>query len=94
MSEILGLVKLNEKLREPEHQEWFLGVFPKQTPHHMRFSLNFFTSIGLGGLTDSTREALEAIQQEQAKKKLLEKQQEEDTSSDSTEDDSSESSED
>lgn len=87
-------MKLNEKLSEPEHQEWFLGVFPKQTPHHMRFSINFFTSIGLGGLTDSTREALKAIQQEQAKKKLLEKQQEEDTSSESSEDNSSEASKD
>lgn len=35
--------------RHPLTQDWFDGVFPKDTPRNMRFSINFFTSIGLGG---------------------------------------------
>ena len=30
----------------------------QDTPRNMRFSINFFTSIGLGGLTDDMREHL------------------------------------
>lgn len=29
----------------------FEGIFPKDNPKNTRFSINFFTSIGLGGLT-------------------------------------------
>jgi len=29
----------------------FEGIFPKDSPKNTRFSINFFTSIGLGGLT-------------------------------------------
>jgi pre-mRNA-splicing factor CWC22 len=31
---------------------------PKDTPKNTRFAINFFTSIGLGGLTDDLREHL------------------------------------
>ena len=33
----------------------------QDTPRNMRFSINFFTSIGLGGLTDNMREHLKNI---------------------------------
>jgi len=81
LSEILGLVKLNERLNDPEHSEWFEGLFPKDTPRNMRFSINFFTSIGLGGLTDNMREALKRMQQEQALRRLQEKKEAEESSS-------------
>lgn len=31
--------------------EYFRGIFPRDNPKDTRFSINFFTSIGLGGLT-------------------------------------------
>jgi hypothetical protein len=34
-----------------ELQEAFGGLFPKDDPKNTRFAINFFTSIGLGGLT-------------------------------------------
>ncbi|MCO5563136.1 hypothetical protein L7F22_016772 [Adiantum nelumboides] len=58
LSEHLGLRKLNEKLNEPEMQDSFKGIFPKDNPKDTRFAINFFTSIGLGGITDSLREHL------------------------------------
>lgn len=58
LSEHLGLRKLNERLTEPSMQDSFDGIFPKDNPKNTRFAINFFTSIGLGGLTDSLREYL------------------------------------
>ena len=51
----MGLQSLNERLQDPDCSMWFFGIFPKDTPRNMRFSINFFTSIGLGGLTDEMR---------------------------------------
>ena len=31
--------------------EYFQGIFPRDNPRNTRFSINFFTSIGLGGVT-------------------------------------------
>lgn len=33
------------------YQAAFDGIFPKNNPRDTRFSINFFTSIGIGGLT-------------------------------------------
>ena len=30
----------------------FEGLFPRDNPRNTRFAINFFTSIGLGGLTE------------------------------------------
>lgn len=51
----MGLQSLNDRLQDPDCSLWFHGIFPKDTPRNMRFSINFFTSIGLGGLTDKMR---------------------------------------
>jgi len=56
--EFLGLAKLNNRLKDPTLQEYFNGIFPRDNPKNTRFSINFFTSIGLGGLTDELREFL------------------------------------
>jgi hypothetical protein len=61
LSEYLGLVKLNERLAEPSLQEYFTGIFPQDTMQNMRFSINFFTSIGLGGITDRQREMYKQV---------------------------------
>lgn len=57
----MGLAKLNERLQDPACTEWFVNVFPCDTARNMRFSINFFTSIGLGGLTDDMRQKLKDL---------------------------------
>ena len=39
-------------------QESFSGLFPRDNPKNTRFSINFFTSIGLGGLTVRRRSSV------------------------------------
>ncbi|PKU70793.1 pre-mRNA-splicing factor CWC22 homolog [Dendrobium catenatum] len=58
LSEHLGIRLLNERLNEPTMQDSFESIFPKDNPKNTRFSINFFTSIGLGGITENLREYL------------------------------------
>lgn len=88
MSEHLGLRKLNERLSDPSLSAAFDGIFPKDTPKNTRFAINFFTSIGLGGLTDGLREHLKnmpkiIMQQQKAVKESESSGSESDSDSDS-----------
>ena len=58
IAEFMGLARLNARLNDPAKQDVFAGLFPRDTPRNTRFAINFFTSIGLGGLTDELREYL------------------------------------
>ncbi|CAN4122792.1 unnamed protein product [Withania somnifera] len=58
MSEHLGIRLLNERLNDPTMQESLESIFPKDNPKNTRFAINFFTSIGLGGITENLREYL------------------------------------
>ncbi|KAF8395867.1 hypothetical protein HHK36_019822 [Tetracentron sinense] len=58
LSEHLGIRLLNERLTDPTMQDSFDSIFPKDNPKNTRFSINFFTSIGLGGITENLRESL------------------------------------
>lgn len=58
LSEHLGIRLLNERLNDPTMQESFGSIFPKDNPKNTRFAINFFTSIGLGGITENLREYL------------------------------------
>ncbi|KAA8528110.1 hypothetical protein F0562_035021 [Nyssa sinensis] len=58
LSEHLGIRMLNERLNDPTMQDSFESIFPKDNPKNTRFSINFFTSIGLGGITENLREYL------------------------------------
>ncbi|XAR60402.1 hypothetical protein NMG60_11033761 [Bertholletia excelsa] len=58
LSEHLGIRLLNERLNDPIMQDSFESIFPKDNPKNTRFSINFFTSIGLGGITENLREYL------------------------------------
>ncbi|XP_072754917.1 pre-mRNA-splicing factor CWC22 homolog [Anoplolepis gracilipes] len=60
LSEYMGLAKLNERVKDATLQEVFEGLFPRDDPKNTRFAINFFTSIGLGGLTDDLREHLKS----------------------------------
>ena len=57
----MGLDNLNKKLQDPEYQEAFQGIFPKDHPKDVRFAINFFTLIGLGGLTVELRNHLKSM---------------------------------
>ncbi|KAK9798931.1 hypothetical protein WJX73_002948 [Symbiochloris irregularis] len=71
VAENMGLATLNARLQDPMAAPWVSGLFPRDTPRNMRFSINFFTSIGLGALTDAMRAHLKElprlIQEQQAK---------------------------
>lgn len=58
LAEYMGLGKLNGRLKDSTLAEFFSGLFPRDNPKNTRFAINFFTSIGLGGLTDELREHL------------------------------------
>ncbi|XP_050226929.1 uncharacterized protein LOC126676706 [Mercurialis annua] len=55
LSEHLGISALNKRLTDPTMSNSFQSIFPKDNPRNTRFSINFFTSIGLGGITEDLR---------------------------------------
>lgn len=61
LAEFMGIKKLNARLLDVTLQQYFTGLFPRDNPRDTRFSINFFTSIGLGGLTDELREHLKLM---------------------------------
>jgi pre-mRNA-splicing factor CWC22 len=78
-------------------QDIFSGLFPRDNARDTRFAINFFTSIGLGGLTDGLREHLKnapKLLALQMQAQLLQQQQmkEQQGGSDSSSDSSSSSS--
>lgn len=58
LAEYMGMIKFNARLKDITLQQYFSGLFPRDNPKNTRFAINFFTSIGLGGLTDELREFL------------------------------------
>ncbi len=54
----IGMIKLHERFNDLTLQEFFQGLFPRDNPRNTRFAINFFTSIGLGPLTEELREHL------------------------------------
>lgn len=58
LAEKLGMNVLRERFSDPIMHDVFSGLFPHDNPRNTRFAINFFTSIGLGGLTEGLREHL------------------------------------
>jgi len=60
MAEAMGMAKLRDRFEtsDLEHSQWYGGMFPRDVPRNTRYAINFFTSIGLGPLTDGLREHL------------------------------------
>uniref|UniRef100_A0A8C5D255 Pre-mRNA-splicing factor CWC22 homolog n=1 Tax=Gadus morhua TaxID=8049 RepID=A0A8C5D255_GADMO len=81
----MGLPRLNQRLKDISLQVFFEGLFPRDNPRNTRFAINFFTSIGLGGLTDELRDHLKNAP------KIIMTQKQEVESSDSSDDSSSQS---
>ncbi|KAI1384556.1 MIF4G-domain-containing protein [Hypoxylon trugodes] len=58
ISEELGMKKLQARTRDEALQDSFTGLFPRDNARNVRFSINYFTSIGMGALTEEMREYL------------------------------------
>ena len=74
--------------QESSTREWFKGMFPKDNARSTRYAINFFTSIGLGPLTDGMREFLKnapklilAQAQAQAAREAAQREKDDDESS-------------
>ena len=55
------MIKTHERFTDATLQEFFTGLFPRDNPRNTRFAINFFTSIGLGPLTDELRAHLKLV---------------------------------
>ncbi|BAT16663.1 Os12g0273980, partial [Oryza sativa Japonica Group] len=56
LSDHLGIRQLNKRLSDPKMKDYFDSIFLMDHPKNTRFWINFFTSIGLGGITETLRE--------------------------------------
>lgn len=61
LAESLGMPKLKERLKDDILRPSFEGLFPKDNARNTRFSINYFTSIGMGELTEDMREHLKNL---------------------------------
>ncbi|KAL9993744.1 putative MIF4G-like, type 3, initiation factor eIF-4 gamma, MA3, MIF4G-like domain superfamily [Helianthus debilis subsp. tardiflorus] len=66
LSEHLGVQRLKERLSDPSLHADFESIFPRDSPKNTRFSINFFTSIGLGGITEELRGYLKSMHMQQS----------------------------
>ncbi|KAA1477093.1 MIF4G-domain-containing protein [Dentipellis sp. KUC8613] len=56
--ESMGLPALKERFADPEVRSLCREMFPLDNPKNTRFAINYFTSIGLGAVTEEMREHL------------------------------------
>lgn len=54
-----GMPKLRERMNDPTLRGELAGLFPTDNARNIRFSINYFTSIGMGALTEEMREFLQ-----------------------------------
>ncbi|ELQ44449.1 pre-mRNA-splicing factor cwc22 [Pyricularia oryzae] len=59
ISEAMGMPKLHTRTKDAALQPYMEGLFPRDTARNIRFSINYFTSIGMGVLTEDSREFLQ-----------------------------------
>ncbi|TKR72772.1 hypothetical protein L596_020176 [Steinernema carpocapsae] len=62
-----GVAKLFQRISDPTMQGAFEGLFPRDNPKNTRFAINFYTLIGLGGLTVDLREHLTKVKKREMK---------------------------
>lgn len=58
LAEALGMSTLQARLKDDSLRSNYEGLFPRDTARNTRFSINYFTSIGMGGITEEMREHL------------------------------------
>ncbi|KAL9104225.1 MAG: hypothetical protein Q9163_000825 [Psora crenata] len=56
--EAVGMGEVRKRFKDEMMRVNFQGLFPLDNPRNTRFSINYFTSIGMGGLTEEMREYL------------------------------------
>lgn len=62
ISEEIGLKKLQARCRDPLLQPSLEGIFQRgEERRNIRFAINYFTSIGMGALTEDMREYLQSL---------------------------------
>ncbi|KAJ2747192.1 pre-mRNA-splicing factor cwc22 [Coemansia sp. BCRC 34301] len=63
MAEELGMKTLNDRLKSTDYRvsEAVKGMFPSTNAQNMRFAINYYTSIGLGAITEEMREQIKAL---------------------------------
>ena len=59
MNEQMGINRLVERFQVPDLKPAFGGMFPMDNPKNTRFAINYFTSIGLGKVTEEMRTYLQ-----------------------------------
>ncbi|KAL0568745.1 pre-mRNA-splicing factor cwc22 [Marasmius crinis-equi] len=91
MMESMGLKTLVERFKDPEVHKACEGMFPTDVPKNTRFSINYFTSVGLGAVTEEMREYLKnapRLIMEQRRAMLEAESSSSDSDSDSSDSDS------
>ncbi|KAK0124348.1 pre-mRNA-splicing factor cwc22 [Cadophora gregata] len=61
LAEEMGMPKLQARLKNDALRPYFEGIFPRDNPRNTRFSINYFTSIKMGPVTEEMREYLANI---------------------------------
>ncbi|KAL3423663.1 MIF4G domain-containing protein [Phlyctema vagabunda] len=61
LAEAMGMAKLQARLKDDMLRTSFEGLFPRDNPRNTRFSINYFTSIGMGAVTEEMREYLQNL---------------------------------
>ncbi|OAP60331.1 pre-mRNA-splicing factor cwc22 [Fonsecaea erecta] len=61
LAEALGMPELQKRMKDDILRPSFSGIFPTDTPRNTRFAINYFTSIGMGALTEEMREHLKNL---------------------------------
>ncbi|KAF5003349.1 hypothetical protein FDECE_10097 [Fusarium decemcellulare] len=59
IAEEMGMSKLRARMEDETLRPNLEGLFPKDNPRNIRFSINYFTSIGMGALTEEMRTQLQ-----------------------------------
>jgi pre-mRNA-splicing factor CWC22 len=58
MMESMGLKQLAERFKDEEVKRCCANMFPMDIPKNTRFAINYFTSVGMGAVTEEMREYL------------------------------------
>ncbi|KAJ9082516.1 pre-mRNA-splicing factor cwc22 [Entomophthora muscae] len=82
LQEFMGIKALHAKLNDPEIFPAIQpGLFPTDNPKNTRFAINYYTSVGLGPLTDGLRQSLQQAADQAAAARALRGQSSSDSSS-------------
>lgn len=83
LAEFFGCPKLMIKINTNSGD--FLGIFPENGSKELRFSINFFTAVGLGPLTEHMRERLKQVNESFREEEEVEEEEEEEEEQDDDE---------